>query len=76
MLAQNGAVTLAANTITVPGSGGGGGGFGGALSQWGMTVDATNVYLTKQNSAGSGGPASGVSVVAKAFCWRPHTSRR
>lgn len=40
------------------------------------TVDATNVYLTKKSSAGSGGPSPGVSIVAKAFTWLPHTSRR
>ena len=72
MLARNGAVTLDSNTITIPSSGG----FGGAISTWGMTVNATNVTLTKQNSPGSGGGAPGVSVVAKAWCWRPQTAAR
>jgi hypothetical protein len=71
MLARNGAVTMQGNIIAVSSAG-----FGGAISTWGMTVDATNVYLTKQNSAGSGGAAPGVSVVAKAFVWRPHSSRK
>jgi hypothetical protein len=45
-------------------------------STWGMTVDATNVNLTKQNATGSGGTTPGTSVVAKVFLWRPQSAGR
>ena len=40
-------------------------------STWGMTVNATNITLTKQNATGSGG-----TNVAKVWAWRPHTAAR
>ncbi len=44
-----------------------------ALANWGITVDATNINVTKQGSAGSGGAVSGTTPVLKIVARRPHT---
>jgi hypothetical protein len=50
-----------------------GGGSSTVCAVWGVTVDATNLYLVKQNSVGSGGTAPGTTVVAKLVAWKPHS---
>ncbi len=44
-----------------------------ALANWGITVDATNINVSKQGSAGSGGAVPGTTVVAKIIARLPHT---
>jgi hypothetical protein len=73
-LARNGAVTLDTNLVSFAGGGGGGGGVG--VSVWAMTVDPVYVTLMKAAAPGSGGASPGVSIVAKAFAWRPHSAKR
>jgi hypothetical protein len=50
-----------------------GGGSSTVCAVWGVTVDATNLYLVKQNSVGSGGSSPGTTVVAKLVAWKPHS---
>ena len=42
-----------------------------AAPEWCLTADGTNITLTKQGSAGSGGAAPGVTVVVTVFAMRP-----
>lgn len=47
-----------------------------ALANWGITVDATNINVTKQNAAGSGGALAGSTIVAKIVARLPHTEEQ
>jgi len=47
-----------------------------ALANWGVTVDATNINISKQNAAGSGGAVPGTTVVAKIVARLPHTEEQ
>lgn len=38
-----------------------------------VAVSATQITITKQNAANSGGAVPGTSVVAKIVAWRPHS---
>jgi hypothetical protein len=51
----------------------GGGSATTAVVTWGVTVDATNLYLTKLSLTGSGGTSPGTTVVAKVNAWKPHS---
>jgi hypothetical protein len=44
-----------------------------ALANWGVTVTATNIILSKQNAAGSGGAVAGTTPVLKVIARAPHT---
>jgi len=46
------------------------------VNSWGLSVDATNITLTKLSATNSGGPSPTTSIVAKVFAWRPHTGAR
>jgi len=52
----------------------GGGTTTSLVSTWGVTAAGTQITLTKQNLAGSGGTTAGTSVVAKLYAWRPHSA--
>ena len=43
---------------------------------WGTTWTATQVSLSKQNSAGSGGAVPGTTVIGILCCWNTHTMVR
>ena len=47
-----------------------------ALANWGVTVDATNINVTKKNAAGSGGAVAGTTIVAKIVARLPHTEEQ
>jgi hypothetical protein len=47
-----------------------------ALANWGITVDATNINVTKQNAAGSGGAVAGTTIVAKIVARLPHSEEQ
>ena len=47
-----------------------------AAAFWGATWTATQVSLSKQGSAGSGGAVPGTTVVAILLCWNTHTAIR
>ena len=42
-----------------------------ATPSFAATADATNIYITKSNTAGSGGLTAGTTVVAKVTAWLP-----
>ena len=44
-----------------------------AAPVWALTADGTNVTLSKQGAAGSGGAAPGVTIVASVIAIRPHS---
>ena len=44
-----------------------------ALANWGITVDSTNINLSKQSAAGSGGAVAGTTIVAKLIARLPHS---
>lgn len=44
-----------------------------ATPSFALTADATNVYLTKSNTAGSGGLTAGTTVLGKIVAWKPHS---
>ena len=54
----------------------GGGTTTSLVNAWGVTAAGTQITLTKQNLAGSGGATAGTSVVAKLYAWRPHSAAR
>ena len=42
-----------------------------ATPSFAATADATNIYFTKSNTAGSGGLTAGTTVVGKIYAWLP-----
>lgn len=44
-----------------------------ALANWGVAVSATQITLSKQGSAGSGGAVPGTTAVLKVVARLPHT---
>jgi len=44
-----------------------------ATPSFAATADATNIYLLKSNTAGSGGLTAGTTAIMKIVAWLPHT---
>ena len=44
-----------------------------ATPSFAATADATNIYLQKSNTAGSGGLTAGTTVILKVYAWKPHS---
>jgi hypothetical protein len=45
-----------------------------ALPNWGMTVDGTNITLSKTAATASGGATPGTTVIAQVWVWRPDSA--
>lgn len=44
-----------------------------ATPSFAATADATNIYLQKSNTTGSGGLTAGTTVIGKIVAWKPHS---
>ena len=44
-----------------------------ATPSFAATADATNIYLQKSNTTGSGGLTAGTTVILKLYAWKPHS---
>lgn len=44
-----------------------------ATPSFSATADATNIYLVKSITAGSGGLTAGTTVLGKVVAWKPHS---
>ncbi len=44
-----------------------------ATPSFAATADATSIFFTKSNTAGSGGLTAGTTVVGKIYAWKPHS---
>lgn len=44
------------------------------VPNWSVTLTTTNIVLSKQNNAGSGGGVPGTTVMIRVFVWTPHSS--
>ena len=44
-----------------------------ATPSFAATADATNIYLLKADTTGSGGLTAGTTVIGKVVAWKPHS---